>query len=124
MALQEVIEVVYIIRCLLLEILKLEKQNQILPIKSITDIKSLHDAVYSKTLIEKRLKIELCAIREPLEKEEIHSVIWVNSSDQFADCLMKREHPVKNYTMFLVEVAIIKSIKKTTTTNKKTGTIK
>ena len=70
MALQEVIEVVYIIRCL--EILKLEKQNQILTIKSITDIKSLHDAVYSKTLTEKRLEIELCAIREPLEKEEIH----------------------------------------------------
>ena len=108
----------YIIRCLLLEILKLEKQNQILPIKCITDIKSLHDAVYSKTLIEKRLEIESCAIRESLEKEEIHSVTWVNSSDQFADCLIKREHPVKNYTMFLVEVAIINSIKTTTTTTK------
>ena len=78
------------IRCLLLEILMLEQQNQILPIKCITDSKSIHDAVYSsKTLTKKRLKIELCAIREPLEKEEIHSVTRVNRSNQLADCLTK-----------------------------------
>ena len=75
---------------LLLETLKLEQQNQILPIKCITDSKSLHDTAYlSKTLTEKRLKTELCAIRESLEKEGIHSVTWVNSSDQLADCLTK-----------------------------------
>ena len=73
LALQEVIEVAYMKGCLLLEILKLEQQNQILPIKCITDSKSLHDAVYSsKTLTQKRLKIELCNIRESLEKGEIH----------------------------------------------------
>ena len=71
LALQDVIKVAYTIRCLVLEILKLEQQNQILPIKCITDSKSLHDAVYStKTLTE--LKIELCAICESLEKGEIH----------------------------------------------------
>ena len=59
LALEEVIEVAYIIRCLLLEILKLEQQNQILPIKCITDSNFLHNAVYSsKALTEKRLKIE------------------------------------------------------------------
>ena len=43
----------------------------------------------TKTLTEKRLNIELCAIVESLEKQEIHSVIWVCSEDQLADCLTK-----------------------------------
>ena len=53
-----------------LEILNVDAHNQILPINCVTDRKSLHDAVYStKTLTEKRLKIELCEIRESLEKQ-------------------------------------------------------
>ena len=49
------------IKTMFLEILNVDAHNQILPIKCVT----LHDAVYStKTLTEKRLKIELCAIRE------------------------------------------------------------
>ena len=68
---------------------KARTANQILPINCINDSKSLHNAVYSKTLTEKRLKIELCAICKSLEKGEIHSVAWVNSSDQLADCLTK-----------------------------------
>ena len=84
LALHEVSEVAYMIT------LKPQYQNQILPIKYITDSKSLHDVVYfSKTLTEKRLKTELCAMRELLEKGEIHSVTWVNSSDQLVDCLTK-----------------------------------
>ena len=61
-----------------------------MPTKCITDSKSLHDAVYSsKEITEKRLKIELCKIRESLEKGEIETVIWVNSKDQQADCVTK-----------------------------------
>ena len=83
---QEVIEAAIMIKAMFLEILNVDAHNQILPIKCVT----LHDAVYStKTLTEKRLKIELCAIREWLEKQEIHSVIWVCSEDQLADCLTK-----------------------------------
>ena len=86
LALQEVIEAAIMIKAMFLEILNVDAHNQILPIKCVT----LHDAVYStKTLTEKRLKIELCAIREWLEKQEIHSVIWVCSEDQLADCLTK-----------------------------------
>ena len=78
------------IKAMFLEILNVDAHNQILPIKCVTDSKSLHDAVYStKTLAEKQLRIELCAIRESLEKQEIHSVIWVCSEDQLADCLTK-----------------------------------
>ena len=61
-------------------------------IKFITDSKSLDDAVYSsKTITEKRLKIELCAIPESLEKGKTRSVTWVNSRDQLADCLTNKE---------------------------------
>ena len=61
LALQEVIEAAIMIKAMFLEILNVDAHNQILPIKCVT----LHDAVYStKTLTEKRLKIELCAIRE------------------------------------------------------------
>ena len=63
-----------------------------MPIKFITGSKSLDDAVYSsKTITEERLKIELCAIPESLEKREIRSVTWVNSSDQLADCFTSKE---------------------------------
>ena len=96
LALQEVIEVAYMMS--FTRNLKLEQQNQVLPIKCITDSKSSHDTVYSsKTLTEKRLKIELCATCESLDKGEIQSVTWVNSSDQLADCLTKEvKHLVKN----------------------------
>ena len=48
---------------MVLEILNVDALNQIPPIKCVTDNKSLHDAVYStKTLTERSLKIELCAI--------------------------------------------------------------
>ena len=67
------------IKCILLEILHLNVENQILPIKCITDSKSLHDAVYSSNdPTEKRLKIELRSIPESLEKGEIQCIKWVN----------------------------------------------
>ena len=56
LALQEVI-VVFMIKCILLEILNLNVENQILPIKCITVSKSLHDDVYSSNNpTEKKLK--------------------------------------------------------------------
>ena len=88
--LEEAIELAIMTTCMLLDILKIEYNNKILPIKCITDSNSLHDAVYSsKEVTEKRLKIELCAIRESLEKGEVTSVLWTNSKNQLADCLTK-----------------------------------
>ena len=90
LALQEVIEVPIMIKAMFLEILNVDAHNEILLINCVTDSKSLHGAVYStKTLTEEPLKIELCAIQESLEKQEIHSVIWVCSEDLLADCLTK-----------------------------------
>ena len=76
LALQQVIEAAIMIKTMFLEILNVDAHNQILPIKCVNESNSLHDAVYStKTLTEKRLKIELCGIQESLDKQEIHSVI-------------------------------------------------
>ena len=48
---------------------KFKWEDQILPIKCLTNSKSLHDAVYSSNNpTEKRLKIELDSIQESLEK--------------------------------------------------------
>ena len=89
LALQEVIEVAFVVKYILLEILNLNIENQILPIKCITDSKSQHDVVYSSNIpTEKRLKIELCSIRESLEKGEIKCIKWVNSKNQLVDCLI------------------------------------
>ena len=83
LALQEFIEVAFMIKYILLEILDLNVEKQILPIKCITDSKCLHDAVYSSNNpTEKRLKTELCLIRESLEKGEIKCIKWFNSKNQ------------------------------------------
>ena len=57
LALQEVIEVAFLIKCILLEILNLNVENQILSITCITDSKSLHVAVYS-SINPKRKKVK------------------------------------------------------------------
>ena len=47
LALQQVIEGAILIKAMFLEILNVDADNQILPIKCVTDSKSLHSAVYS-----------------------------------------------------------------------------
>ena len=67
LALQEVIDLAFMIKCMPLEISNLSMHNQILPIKCIIDRKSLYDVVYSSNNpTEKRLKVKLCAICESL----------------------------------------------------------
>ena len=89
-----------VIKTMFLEILNVDAHNQILPITFVTDSQSLHDVVYSnKTLTEKRLKIELSAIQESLEKPEIHSVIWVCSEDHLI-VLKRRGHLEKSGTAY------------------------
>ena len=71
LVLQEVNAVPYMIRCLLLEILKLEQQNQILPTNVSLTANHYTTQFTLVTLTEKRLKIELCAIHESLEKRKL-----------------------------------------------------
>ena len=55
-----------------------------------TDNKSLYEAVHSTTAVEeKRLRVELAAIRESIRKKDI-KVEWVKTTKQLADCLTKQ----------------------------------
>ena len=55
-----------------------------------TDNKSLVETINStKTLTEKRLKVDICIIREMIEKLQVKQISWCDSSSQLADCLTK-----------------------------------
>ena len=60
------------------------------PITILTHNKSLHDAIqYSKYVQNKRLRIDIGAIKETLMKEEIHKIKLINSTQKLADALTK-----------------------------------
>ena len=66
------------------------KQCSDLPIEIITDNHSLCDAISSrKPVSEKRLRIDISAVKKALEKCEINKIVWVNAEKQLADCLTK-----------------------------------
>ena len=56
----------------------------------ITDSRSLFDAAHTSTQIkDRRLRVEMSAIRDIKEKGEI-SIIWTNKGKQLADVLTKK----------------------------------
>ena len=56
----------------------------------ITDNKSLQDSVYStKSIEDKRLKVDICTLRDMLKNKEITEIKWVPSKWQLADVLTK-----------------------------------
>ena len=55
------------------------------------DNKSLMDTLNSKKNVDdKRLRIDLAILDEMLQRKDINSVSWVETSLQLADCLTKR----------------------------------
>ena len=67
-----------------------EISNKVLPIKCYVDNKSLVDSIFlTKTLTEKRLKIDICIIHDMLSKNEVYSIEWCKSEAQLTDCLTK-----------------------------------
>ena len=55
-----------------------------------TDSKSLHDAAHSTTAVEeKRLRVDIAAIREEIRKRTI-VIDWIPKSEQLADVLTKQ----------------------------------
>ena len=55
-----------------------------------TDNKSLYETVHStKSIEDKRLKIDICILRQVLSNGEIHSIEWVETKKQIADSLTK-----------------------------------
>ena len=68
----------------------LGKSDKLLPIEVMTDNRSLIDNISSKKLVtEKRLRIELSAIKEVLSDQTQNRVIWVPTKKQLADVLTK-----------------------------------
>ena len=62
-----------------------------LPIICVTDCKSLLEAVKStKSVKEKRLRIEISGIKELMENGQIEEFQWQETGRQLADCLTKR----------------------------------
>ena len=71
-----------------------EKINEILSVKPnihcFTDSKSLVQAINStKPVLEKRLRIDIAALAENLEKGEIESISWIDTHRQLANSLTK-----------------------------------
>ena len=77
--------------CLLMQRVLSELFNgKVVPVVAKVDCKNLHDSVYSsKTVEDKRLKIDLCTIRDYLRLGELSEVCLVNTKEQLADTLTK-----------------------------------
>ena len=90
LALEEALGSSFMIKSLLSELLNKEMKSDLFPIYCYTDNKSILDTINStKVLTEKRLKVDVCIIREMTEKQDVKSVSWCDSSSQLADCLTK-----------------------------------
>ncbi|XP_062409954.1 uncharacterized protein LOC134100639 [Sardina pilchardus] len=62
-----------------------------LPIVCVTDNQSLLDAVKStKSVTEKRLRLEISNIKELLQSGTIQHIMWSATKEQLADCLTKK----------------------------------
>ena len=81
----EVIDAAHMVKKSVEEIL----QCQLPPIHLYVDNKSLYDAVRtSNVLADKRLMVDMSALRQLAEREEI-KVTWIKSEHQLADALTK-----------------------------------
>lgn len=70
-------------------------------ILTYTDNKSLHDSVNTTAQVtDRRLRVEISAIREMQEKEEI-TIKWISKEKQLADCLTKRGAPCSSLVSVL-----------------------
>ena len=64
--------------------------SESIPIEVVTDNKSLCDALQSRKVVtEKRLRIDIAALKESLDQGNITNITWVSTDKQLADCLTK-----------------------------------
>ena len=62
-----------------------------IPIDALIDNKSVVEAIHStKVVNDRRLNIDISAIKQPLQSTEIHSIRWCPGSLQLANSLTKR----------------------------------
>ena len=61
---------------------QLHPQLNNIPIEIYTDIKSLHDALRSQKYVsDKRLRVDIGALKEVLHKKEIDKIHWIKNSN-------------------------------------------
>ena len=81
LALEEALESYFMIRSLLCEVSNKETHPDIFLVHCYTDNKSLVETVNStKTLTEKQLKVDICIIREVIEKQEVKQISWCDNN--------------------------------------------
>ena len=79
------------IRAILCEIYNMA-DLEMFPITIYTDNKNLFESANSTgTLEDKRLKLDICSIREKLNKRDISEINWIPKEFQLADSLTKNE---------------------------------
>lgn len=62
-----------------------------IPIVCLTDNHSLYEAVKStKSVADKRLRIELSSIKELISKKKVKGIRWLSTKCMLADCLTKK----------------------------------
>jgi hypothetical protein len=60
-------------------------------VKCYVDNKNLVESLYSSHYVEdRRLRIDIAVLQDMMKRREIHSVSWVDTKQQLADCLTKR----------------------------------
>ena len=88
LALNEALDNCVLLSTIYSEVIHYDSKKKI-PIKALTDSKSLVAASSTTNLIkEKRLRIEVAALRESIENEEL-ILKWIDSKYQLANCLTK-----------------------------------
>ena len=81
LALEKALESCFMIENLLCEMSNKEMHPDIFPIYCYADNKSLVETVNStKTLTEKQLKVDICIIREVIEKQEVKQISWCDNN--------------------------------------------
>lgn len=90
LSMSDAIDMAVFIATLYSELTKGQPDPTNLNVLCITDCKSLVDAVKSsKCVLEKRLRIEMSAIKELIENGQIKDVQWCDTTKQLADSLTK-----------------------------------
>lgn len=88
LALQEGIEDAVYLRKMLVEVLNLTLK---IPLLAYCDCRSVVEAVHSTKMVDDRkLRIDIGALRESLQLGEITSIQWCPGSHQLANCMTKR----------------------------------
>ena len=87
LSLQEGLEDAMYLKNILKQLIKVQE----LPIIAFVDNRSVVEAVHSTKLVDdKRLRIDIGAIKQSLEKKEISAIRWCPGNYQLADCMTKR----------------------------------